>query len=81
MSPWLPQRSSLIVIIYRTQHSLIVITHLILAYVRRSPSDGAAWWMSGTADCLYFFVLFRGTEHGQIRLQKMAGDLNKEHTS
>ena len=29
MSPWLPQRSSLIVIIYRTQHSLIVITHRI----------------------------------------------------
>ena len=35
--------------------------------------------MSGTMDCLYFFVLFRGTEHGQIRLQKMAGDLIQEH--
>jgi hypothetical protein len=31
--------------------------------------------MSGTAEQLYFFVLFRATEHGQIRLQKMAGDM------
>ena len=31
--------------------------------------------MTGTADSLYFFVLFRSSTHGQIRLQKMAGDL------
>ena len=40
--------------------------------------DGTSWWMSGTRNCLFFFVLFRGTVHGSTRLQKMAGDL-KEH--
>ena len=34
--------------------------------------------MSGTKECLFFFVLFKSTVHGQIRLQKMAGDL-QEH--
>lgn len=50
-------------------------TALDCHYVRRNDADGTAWWMSGTAEQLYFFVLFRATEHGQIRLQKMAGDM------
>ena len=48
---------------------------IILAYACRNSADPTAWWMSGTADSLYFFVLFRSTVHGDIRLQKMAGDL------
>jgi len=31
--------------------------------------------MTGTKDQLYFYVLHRSTIHGQVRLQKMAGDL------
>ena len=31
--------------------------------------------MTGTKDQLYFYVLHRATIHGQVRLQKMAGDL------
>ena len=37
--------------------------------------------MTGTADQLYFFVLFRSTMHGQVRLQKMAGDLQDNSIS
>ena len=34
-----------------------------------------SWFMTGKADALFFLVLFKSSVHGQVRLQKMAGDL------
>ena len=43
--------------------------------VARSEDDQTAWWMTGMKDQIYFYVLYKSTMHGQVRLQKMAGDL------
>ena len=45
------------------------------ALLCRRDTDTTAWWMTGTRDQLYFYVLHRSTIHGQVKLQKMAGDL------
>ena len=42
---------------------------------RRNEGDNISWWMTGRKDSLHFYVLFRSSLHGQIKLQKMAGDL------
>ena len=34
-----------------------------------------SWWMTGKQEALFFLVLFKASVHGQVRLQKMAGDL------
>jgi len=34
-----------------------------------------SWWMTGRRDSLHFYVLFRSSLRGVIKLQKMAGDL------
>ena len=52
--------------------SNIYVVHVSIC---RTDADRESWWMTGTPESLYFFVLFRSTTHGQIRLQKMAGDL------
>lgn len=34
-----------------------------------------SWWITGRAQSCYFLVLFKASVHGQVKLQKMAGDL------
>ncbi len=42
---------------------------------RRNDGDSVSWWMSGKPESLFFFVLYRGTQHGTVQLVKVAGDL------
>ena len=34
-----------------------------------------AWWITGTRDQLFFYVLQRTTMHGEVRLHKLNGEL------
>ena len=43
----------------------------------RNDDDTTSWWMTGRTECLYFLVLFKSSVNGQVRLQKMAGDLQE----
>lgn len=43
--------------------------------VARHDTDMMSWWMTGRREALFFLVLFKSSVHGQVRLQKMAGDM------
>lgn len=48
---------------------------LLIHVLSRRPDDTRSWWITGTEDSLYFYVLYKSSIGGQVRLQKMAGDL------
>lgn len=60
------------------QFSPRITTCLLLSLgccLARHHEDAQSWFMTGKADSLFFLVLFKASVHGQVRLQKMAGDL------
>ena len=60
---------------------LFTFVYLGARLARRNEPDSTSWWMTGTKEQMYFFVLHRSSVHGQVRLQKMAGDLQDRFVS
>ena len=46
-----------------------------LCVLARRDEDMVSWWITGTREQLYFYVLYKSSIHGAVRLQKMAGDM------
>lgn len=40
-----------------------------------------AWWMTGSKNSLFWFVLAKGSAHGEPRLLKVAGTLKDSRSS
>jgi hypothetical protein len=41
----------------------------------RKPDEVTAWWMTGARNQLYFYILYKGTQNGAVKLQKLSGNL------
>ena len=62
--------------VHSIHHEMSIIT--LGCCLARRDTDTVSWWMTGKKECLYFLILFKSTIHGQVRLQKMAGDMQEE---
>lgn len=40
----------------------------------RNDDDTESWWMTGSAECMFFYRVYKGA-NGDTRLGKVAGDL------
>ena len=43
--------------------------------LQREDSSMQSWWITGKKQCCDFYILFKSSIRGQVKLQKMAGDL------